>query len=211
MIVAILVGRGGSVGIPKKNVYPILNRPLMSYPILAAQNSKFVDEVYVSTDSEDIIAVGKKFGTKIINRPPELATNDALIEIYRKQRPGDPPTIDTATNLFHGMFFDPRKYDFSRVGRLKFNIKLDLDIASNDSNIIIKEALKGLKRTFAMYVKFPRDRWKEISIAERDTPSGDKMWKKLSEEYQETYFSNPSAVDITDQGNPVDILDDVNI
>src|SRR5690606_972156 len=54
-------------------------------------------------------------------------TNDALIEIYRKQRPGDPPTIETATALFHGMFFDPRKYDFSKVGRLKFNIKLGLD------------------------------------------------------------------------------------
>ena len=53
-------------------------------------------------------------------------TNEALIEIYRKQRPGDPPTIETATALFHGMFFDPRKYDFSRVGRLKFNIKLGL-------------------------------------------------------------------------------------
>src|SRR5512135_3209267 len=49
---------------------------------------------------------------------------EALIEIYRKLRPGDPPTLDTATALFHGMFFDPRKYDFSRVGRLKFNIKL---------------------------------------------------------------------------------------
>jgi DNA-directed RNA polymerase subunit beta len=50
--------------------------------------------------------------------------NEALIEIYRKLRPGDPPTLDTATQLFHGMFFDPRKYDFSRVGRMKFNIKL---------------------------------------------------------------------------------------
>ena len=54
-------------------------------------------------------------------------TNEALIEIYRKLRPGDPPTLETATHLFQGMFFDPRKYDFSRVGRLKFNIKLDLD------------------------------------------------------------------------------------
>jgi DNA-directed RNA polymerase subunit beta len=51
---------------------------------------------------------------------------EALIEIYRKLRPGDPPTLETATALFEGMFFDPRKYDFSRVGRLKFNIKLDL-------------------------------------------------------------------------------------
>ena len=80
MIVAILIGREGSVGIPKKNVYPILNRPLMSYPLLAAQNSKFVDEVYVSTDSEDIINVGKKLGAKIIDRPSELATSEAVVE-----------------------------------------------------------------------------------------------------------------------------------
>ncbi|MGH7690473.1 MAG: DNA-directed RNA polymerase subunit beta, partial [Gemmatimonadaceae bacterium] len=50
--------------------------------------------------------------------------NEALIEIYRKLRPGDPPTLDTARALFEGMFFDARKYDFSRVGRLKFNIKM---------------------------------------------------------------------------------------
>src|SRR5499433_2787871 len=53
-------------------------------------------------------------------------TQEALIEIYRKLRPGDPPTLETATALFEGMFFDARKYDFSKVGRLKFNIKLDL-------------------------------------------------------------------------------------
>jgi len=52
------------------------------------------------------------------------AQNEALLEIYRKLRPGDPPTVDTATQLFQGMFFDARKYDFSRVGRMKFNIKL---------------------------------------------------------------------------------------
>ncbi len=52
---------------------------------------------------------------------------EALIEIYRKLRPGDPPTLETATALFNGMFFDPRKYDFSKVGRLKFNIKLGIE------------------------------------------------------------------------------------
>ncbi len=49
---------------------------------------------------------------------------DALLEIYRKMRPGDPPTVQTAYRLLEGMFFDPRKFDFSRVGRLKFNIKM---------------------------------------------------------------------------------------
>src|ERR1700750_2627695 len=59
-----------------------------------------------------------------LKRDAVKTPQEALIEIYRKLRPGDPPTLDTATALFHGMFFDPRKYDFSRVGRLKFNIKL---------------------------------------------------------------------------------------
>src|SRR5438045_1835361 len=66
-------------------------------------------------------------GTVISNtlrRDSVKTPQEALIEIYRKLRPGDPPTLDTATSLFHGMFFDARKYDFSRVGRLKFNIKL---------------------------------------------------------------------------------------
>ncbi len=59
-----------------------------------------------------------------LRKDPVKQQNDALLEIYRKLRPGDPPTVDTATQLFQGMFFDPRKYDFSRVGRMKFNIKL---------------------------------------------------------------------------------------
>src|SRR3984957_1861485 len=62
--------------------------------------------------------------TNTLKRDSLRKPEEALIEIYRKLRPGDPPTLDTATALFEGMFFDARKYDFSRVGRLKFNIKL---------------------------------------------------------------------------------------
>src|SRR5689334_4548473 len=62
--------------------------------------------------------------SQTIRKDSVKTQNEALIEIYRKLRPGDPPTLDTATQLFQGMFFDPRKYDFSRVGRMKFNIKL---------------------------------------------------------------------------------------
>jgi DNA-directed RNA polymerase subunit beta len=62
--------------------------------------------------------------TNTLKRDSIRKSEEALIEIYRKLRPGDPPTLDTATALFEGMFFDARKYDFSRVGRLKFNIKL---------------------------------------------------------------------------------------
>src|SRR3954447_14415765 len=77
---------------------------------------------------------------------------DALIEIYRKLRPGDPPTVDTATQLFQGMFFDPRKYDFSRVGRMKFNIKLD---DRSDSTALDKRTLdsEDFKKTIKYLLK----------------------------------------------------------
>jgi len=77
---ALLIGRGGSVGFPNKNVYPILDRPLMSYPLLAAQNAKYVDEIYVSTDCNKIEAVAKKLNAKVIKRPKELATSESLVE-----------------------------------------------------------------------------------------------------------------------------------
>src|SRR5438105_13234546 len=65
--------------------------------------------------------------SRTLDKDSIRSSKEALIEIYRKLRPGDRPTLETATNLFRGMFFDPRKYDFSRVGRLKFNIKLFVD------------------------------------------------------------------------------------
>src|SRR5271157_2037791 len=80
-----------------------------------------VSEVHVFFPERD--DVGTVIGATL-RRDSVKTPQEALIEIYRKLRPGDPPTLDTATSLFHGMFFDSRKYDFSRVGRLKFNIKL---------------------------------------------------------------------------------------
>src|ERR1051326_3658203 len=76
--------------------------------------------------------------SQTLRRDSVKTPQEALIEIYRKLRPGDPPTLDTATALFHGMFFDPRKYDFSRVGRLKFNIKL---FENSDATTLDKRTL----------------------------------------------------------------------
>jgi DNA-directed RNA polymerase subunit beta len=56
-----------------------------------------------------------------------LTQEEAIIEIYRRLRPGDPPTVETATNLFRNLFFNPERYDLSRVGRLKVNHKLGID------------------------------------------------------------------------------------
>jgi DNA-directed RNA polymerase subunit beta len=59
---------------------------------------------------------------------------EALIEIYRRLRPGDPPTAESSRTLFNNMFFDPTRYDFSKVGRLKFNTKLYGSTPDHDIN-----------------------------------------------------------------------------
>ena len=80
MVVALMLGRDGSTGFPGKNTFPILSRPMMSYPLMAAQAAKEIDEIYISTDSPTIIEVAKDFDIQIIERPPELATSSALGE-----------------------------------------------------------------------------------------------------------------------------------
>jgi molybdopterin-guanine dinucleotide biosynthesis protein A len=80
MIVALLLGREGSIGFPGKNLYPVLGRPLMEYPLMAASNAKYVDEVYISTDSDRIKEIGRKHGAFVIDRPAYLCTKEALGE-----------------------------------------------------------------------------------------------------------------------------------
>ena len=58
-------------------------------------------------------------------------TEDAIMEIYRRLRPGDPPTLETAKTLFNNLFFNPERYDLSKVGRLKLNYKFYRDIVAD--------------------------------------------------------------------------------
>lgn len=80
MIAALLLGREGSLGFPGKNTAPVLGRPMMAYPLLAARHARCVDEVYVSTDSPRIREIAKEHGAVLIDRPPELCMATALGE-----------------------------------------------------------------------------------------------------------------------------------
>lgn len=79
-IPALLLGRAGSSAFPNKNLHPVLGRPLMAYPLLAARASRFVGPLYISTDAEAIMVVGRQYGAEIIERPAELCTAAALGE-----------------------------------------------------------------------------------------------------------------------------------
>lgn len=65
---------------------------------------------------------------KTIEKDITETEEEALVEIYKKLRPGEPPTIDSAKNLIHALFFDPKRYDLGKVGRHKLNQKLDDEI-----------------------------------------------------------------------------------
>ncbi|MFQ6083698.1 MAG: DNA-directed RNA polymerase subunit beta [Candidatus Aminicenantia bacterium] len=70
--------------------------------------------------------------SQTIRKDPRKDTNQALMEIYRKLRPGEPHTLESAYTLFHNTFFNPQRYNFSRIGRLKMNIKLGLNTSLDD-------------------------------------------------------------------------------
>jgi len=80
MIPALILGRKGSQGFPGKNTMSILGKPLMAYPLIAAKNSEYIDQLFVSTDSEEIRQIGEQYGATYIKRPPELASKEALGE-----------------------------------------------------------------------------------------------------------------------------------
>ena len=101
--------------------------------VIAESNTELTPETVASAAEAGVDEIEIFFPEKDDTGPVISATvrkdaikspQEALIEIYRKMRPGDPPTLETSTSLFEGMFFDARKFDFSRVGRLKFNIKM---------------------------------------------------------------------------------------
>jgi DNA-directed RNA polymerase subunit beta len=75
-----------------------------------------------------------------------VTREDALFDIYRVMRPGEPPTLDTAQNMFQSLFFDSERYDLSAVGRVKMNMRLDLD-APDTMRVLRKEDIISVIRT----------------------------------------------------------------
>ena len=89
--------------------------------------TSFIRAIGVKTDAE----IKELFGEDplilaTLDKDPAHTSEEALIEIYKKMRPGEPPSVESAMNLMDAMFFDMRRYDISAVGRYKYNKKLDI-------------------------------------------------------------------------------------
>ena len=75
-----------------------------------------------------------------------MTREDALFDIYRVMRPGEPPTVETAESMFNSLFFDPERYDLSAVGRVKMNMRLELD-APDTMRVLRKDDIIAVIRT----------------------------------------------------------------
>jgi DNA-directed RNA polymerase subunit beta len=103
----------------------IVKRGITQFEIL------FIDDVNVDSSFRDTLISDKT-----------ATTEEALLEIYRRMRPGDPPTLENASTLFENLFFVKERYDLSRVGRLKLNEKLDLTL-DIDHRTLTREDILG--------------------------------------------------------------------
>ena len=83
----------------------------------------------------------------------DIATTreDALIEIYRRQRPGEPPTVDSARSLLDGLYFNSQRYDLARVGRYKINKKLGLELEATQKVLTDEDIVSALRYLLALH------------------------------------------------------------
>ncbi len=76
---------------------------------------------------------------RTLDRDPATTKEEALIELYKRYRPGEPPTIDSARTLIENLFLNPQRYDLAKVGRYKMNKKLGYEQGENDSSTLTEE------------------------------------------------------------------------
>jgi len=80
-----------------------------------------------------------------LNADKNMTREDALFDIYRVMRPGEPPTLESAQNMFQSLFFDSERYDLSAVGRVKMNMRLDLDAPDTHRTLRKEDILAVIK------------------------------------------------------------------
>jgi DNA-directed RNA polymerase subunit beta len=86
------------------------------------------------------------FIVNTIEKDPATREEEALIEVFKKQRPGEPPTVENARNLLNSLFFDPKRYDLTKVGRYKLNQRLGVDVPEGTRVLTTQDILALVKK-----------------------------------------------------------------
>ncbi len=129
-IAALLLGRERSIGFPGKNTYPILGRPLLLYPILAARNSRYTDEIHFSTDSENYKKIGREQGIFIIG----ICGGYQMLGTYIH----DPDHVESGVRRSQGLSLLPITTTFlptKETHQIKGNVIADRGLLAEVQNI----------------------------------------------------------------------------
>ncbi|KAB0668113.1 DNA-directed RNA polymerase subunit beta [Oryzomonas sagensis] len=165
----------------------IVARGVRSFSVL------FIDNLHITSSFRDTLLIDKV-----------SSTDEALIEIYRRLRPGDPPTLKSSLALFDNLFFNPERYDLSAVGRLKLNYKLglkvwpDCTVLNAPSMLAVEDFLnpqelvsrlvKG-EDQFSQYLmmKLPAELVKTLKKCDLSQPVPEKLVEQLVQEFNNLF------------------------
>jgi DNA-directed RNA polymerase subunit beta len=105
-----------------------------------------------TSTNEAILALfdNSHFIRNTLEKDPTTREEEALIEVFKKQRPGEPPTLDNSRNLLRSLFFDPKRYDLTKVGRYKLNQRLGVDVPDSTRVLTTQDILALVQKLVAL-------------------------------------------------------------
>ena len=105
-----------------------------------------------TSTNEAILALfdDSHFIRNTLEKDPTTREEEALIEVFKKQRPGEPPTLDNSRNLLRSLFFDPKRYDLTKVGRYKLNQRLGVDVPESTRVLTTQDILALVQKLVAL-------------------------------------------------------------
>ena len=107
----------------------------------------------IAESDDDILSIlgDSDIVRSTLERDVAQTREDALIEIYKRQRPGEPPTVDSARSLLDGLYFNAQRYDLAKVGRYKMNKKLGIDVDAHESVLTAEDIVTALRYLLALH------------------------------------------------------------
>jgi DNA-directed RNA polymerase subunit beta len=116
-----------------------------------------------------------------LEKDPAETEEQALIEVFKKQRPGEPPTLDNARNLLRALFFDPKRYDLTKVGRYKLNQRLEVSVPDHVRVLTTEDILSLVSRLIDLPKKLGVDDESKDYAADAITLTRDPIRGELDE------------------------------
>jgi len=136
-----------------------------------------------TSSNEAILALfdNSFFIVNTLDKDPSTREEEALIEVFKKQRPGEPPTLDNARSLLRSLFFDPKRYDLTKVGRYKLNQRLGVNVPDHTRVLTTEDIVALVKRLIDLPTKLGVDPESKDFAADAIVLSRDPIRAELDE------------------------------